>query len=156
MGIEWQQFEIHVDSKEKFEKLRKEFIPFVAEQKNLFYFNSYSGMHEGKEYFFMKLGLPKSISDELKDKILDKAVIDYGAVIKSSAPDLRLQDGMVVDDIKELATQTTMNVFKQKKLTEPQTYLFFHILMNQLGYNYEEELNIYLSLAYNVRFGRAH
>ena len=79
---------------------------------------------------------------------------ELGVKVKKGVPDLRLQDGMVIDDIKELSTKVAVNTFEMNKFTVGQMYFFVHFLMNELGFNYEEELDIYLSLAHNVRFER--
>ena len=80
--------------------------------------------------------------------VLNKAEKEFGAEVKIDEPDFRNIDGMLVDQIKMESTKMALG-FKGK-LTIPQIYLFIHFLMNQLGYQYKEELQVYGRLVENI------
>ena len=147
--VKWVQFQLHTRSRVKQEKLKKQIIPFVDSLGVDFYFNSYSGP---KRQYFIKLGLI-NIDEKMLKTILDKAK-ELGATVREGDPDLRMEGDMVIDDIKKLSTTVAVKMFKLAKPTDGQIYLFIHFLMNQLGYLYNNELDVYLALAHAVRFGR--
>jgi hypothetical protein len=161
MGLRGLVYDLYVDNYEKLEKMCRE-IPLFAESLGLtFYFNRYSSGPNTSGPHFMRLGVlseeiltdsPDSL--RLKDlfermkNVLDRAEKKFGAEVKIGEPDFRNIDGMLVDQIKMESTKTALG-FKGK-LTIPQIYLFIHFLMNQLGYQYKEELQVYSRLVENI------
>lgn len=158
----WKQFELHiplekeyVETKRKLQELGKIISQKIIENGTVkFYYNYYIS----KDDAFIKLGLFDA-TEYFTNYILEAAK-GLGATIKEGSPDLRSQEGIVIDDLKHVSTQIAiaqkqaLKEFAIEKLTVGQMYLVLHILMNQLGYSYDEELDVYVSLAYNVRFGR--
>jgi hypothetical protein len=150
---------LYVDNYEKLEKMCKEIPPFVKSLDLPFYYNRYSSGPNTSGPHFMRLGVlsdeeesPDSPrSKELFEKVktvLNKAEKEFGAEVKIGEPDFRNIDGMLVDQIKMESTKMALG-FKGKP-TIPQIYLFIHFLMNQLGYHYEEELQVYSRLVENI------
>ncbi len=144
----WLQLELHARSREKRKKILEGMIPFLDSIGVRYYFNNY-GIPRNH---FIKLGLTE-IDNDTRLRIINKAK-ELGAKVQVGNPDLRMDGDMIIDDIKELSTIVAVKTLRMKKLTNGQAYLFIHFLMNELGYNYGEESDIYLSLAYNVRFGQ--
>jgi len=143
----WKQWELHVGTRERLNELCQDLIPFIESLMSEFYFNRYSGPSDA----FLKLGLLNP-SVALQEKILSKAR-SCGAEVKESTPDLRDMEGMVIDDIKKLSTQTALHLLGPKMTMNQSTY-FLHFLMNALGYMYDEELDVYLNAMFSVRFLR--
>ena len=146
--IPWRQFHLHTILKKR-QEIKEALIKFLEFHRFTFYLLSYSG----PKHCYLALGLYDA-GDINTENVLKRAKELGVKRISEGDPDLRGEDGMVVDDIKELSMRTATKIFNLKKFTPSQIYLFIHFLMNQLGYSYGEELDIYLSLAYNVRLGQ--
>jgi hypothetical protein len=136
----------------------KEIPPFVKSLGLPFYYNRYSSGPNTSGPHFMRFGVLseeespdaprlKELFEKLKT-VLDRAEKEFGAEVKLSEPDFRNIDGALVDQIKMESTKVALG-FKGKP-TIPQIYLFIHFLMNQLGYQYKEELQVYSKLVENI------
>ena len=151
---DWRQVELHLkkgSTREDRDRFQKEFLPYVGDllmsDMNIpFYFNTY---YAEDEYCFLKLGVSSILVDDIFEQILAKAVA-LGAEVKKGSPDLRTHTGMVMDDVKEMSTRVAFDVFNLKKPSLQATAFFIHFLMNQLDFTYNEELQIYLDLAYSI------
>lgn len=144
----WLQLELHARSREKRKTILEGMVPFLDSMGVRYYFNCYGSPRD----HFIKLGLTE-INNDTRHRVIEKAK-EFNARVQQGNPDLRMEDDMVIDDIKELSTIVAVKNLHLKKLTNGQAYLFIHFLMNQLGYSYNEEMDTYLALAYNVRFGQ--
>jgi len=158
MGLGGWVYDFYVDSYEKLEKMCKEIPPFVKSLGLPFYYNRYSSGPNTSGPHFMRFGVLseeespdaprlKELFEKLKT-VLDRAEKEFGAEVKLSEPDFRNIDGALVDQIKMESTKVALG-FKGKP-TIPQIYLFIHFLMNQLGYQYKEELQVYSKLVENI------
>jgi hypothetical protein len=150
---------LYVDNYEKLEKMCNEIPLFVKSLDLPFYYNRYSSGPNTPGPHFMRFGVLsqeespdaprlKELFEKMKT-VLNKAEKEFGAEVKNSEPDFRNIDGMLVDQIKMESTKMALG-FQGVKPTIPQIYLFIHFLMNQLGYHYEEELQVYSRLVENI------
>jgi hypothetical protein len=158
MGLGGWVYDLFVNNYEKLEKMCRE-IPLFANSLGLtFYFNRYSTGPDTSGPHFMRLGVLsqeesldaprlKELFEKMKI-VLNKAEKEFGAEVKLSEPDFRNIDGVLVDQIKMASTK--MALAFTGKPTIPQIYLFIHFLMNQLGYQYKEELQVYSRLVENI------
>lgn len=125
-------------------------IELEKEELIRFYFNFYFDQF----VWYIKLGLCNFGSTKT-DEILERVRKEFGARVTEEDPDLRVIDGEVMEDIKVLSCNTFFQMFDQKALSPKQAEFFFHFLCNMMGFNYDMELNVALSLAYGVRFRRS-
>lgn len=154
MGLGGWVYDLYVDSYEKLDKMSGE-IPKLASLHNLpFFFNRYSAGPDTTGPHFIRFGVLTAEKEHLKELfektrvVIDKAVEMFGAEVKRGLPDFRNIDGILVDLIKIKSTKVALSF--RKKPTKPQIYLFIHFLMNQLGFNYKDEVDVYGRLIENI------
>jgi len=151
---DWLILDVYVDEPNKIEKILQNIERLVdkfKQQNSLirFYFNKYVIPDKGD--FYVKLGFYKmeeNARKELKNELKKLETKN----IRENAPDLNDVDGVTRDFIKCLCYELH-KIIKEKlreKPTSQQMFYLIHLLMNQLGYNYQEELILYQNLSSNI------
>lgn len=149
----WKVYRVSVAKMEILTDMGRKLIPYTHElavEGRRMYFNFYFA----ENVWYVKLGLC-NYSPELTEKILARAKDDFGARISEEEPDLRLVDGEVMEDIKVSSVETFFHVLHEEALSLKQAEFFWHFLCNMMGFNYDMELDVALSMAHGVRFRRA-
>jgi|LGVD01.1.fsa_nt_gb hypothetical protein len=116
-----------------------------------FYFNRYIKPTLNKVY--IKLGFYQ-IKEDAKKKLYNELDKMETKDIKENTPDLNVVDGVTRDFIKTVAYELR-KLIKEKlneKPTQQQMFYLIHLLMNQLGYSYQEELLLYQNLFANIHY----
>lgn len=151
----WRCLEIHTKSFEERNNLIRDIVELMRQLKKekhveSYFFNRYSNPKENA--FFFKFG---SVNAD------GKAESDVGGLLKkhSSIKDIKPYDcemwkvdGIPIDEIKCIACELHEKIwdgFKGKPTIEQAFYLL-HFLMNQLGYSYREEYQLYETLKVNI------
>ena len=115
----------------------------------LYFFNRYSDSNKNEH--FINLGLVNSDKKATDD--LDKILKEQNVNVKPYDCEMREVNGFPIDFIKCISCELYEKIiegFGDKPLTLEQLYYLLHFLMNQLGSGYEQELELYKSLARDI------
>lgn len=151
---EWKCLEIHIKSYEQLNSLNADIFKLtrkLKEESHLesYFFNRYSD--SSKKEYFIKLGLVNS--DKKAQSELNNLSQKYGGLIKPYPCETWKVDGVRIDKIKCISCELFEKVSDSfpEKFTIKQASYLLHFLMNQSGYSYEDEYELYKALMEHMK-----
>lgn len=151
----WKCLEIHAKSFEGRNDLIRDIVLLMRRLKQethveSYFFNRYSDT--SKNVFFIKFGSVNS--DEKAQFELDELLKKHSAIknMKPYTCEMWDADDVPIDAIKCISCELHEKIIDNfgKKPTIKQAYFLLHFLMNQLGFSYEEEHQLYNALKIEI------
>lgn len=151
----WRCWEIHVNSLEQLNNLIRDIVALMRRLKEeahveSYFFNRYSNPSENA--YFVKFGLVNG--DETAQSELNDQLENHSAITDATpyACEMREVDGVAIDKIKCISCELYEKVQDSlgERITIEQAFYLIHFLMNQLGYSYLEEYELYGALVQDI------
>ena len=149
----WKCLRIFAESFEEMNRVNVDILRLMKELKpehvETYFFNRY--FNSKKKEFFINLGLVNNDKKATDD--LDNLLKNHKVTVKSYDCEMWEVNGFPIDFIKCVSCEIFEKIresFGDKPLTRDQLFYLLHFVMNQLGWGYERELDLYTTLAQNI------